>query len=128
MSALNPKDLGKKVTTRDFNWLDLCMRAWGADFNAPDHDIYQMSNGRRFDSTDKYLTGVYGVPVFDVITQDNNYMDMQPGLAMSGLSATEEIEIALEVGPAVAAVTWVNNARRTVTWTNATGATVDFTP
>ena len=127
MSALNPKDLGKKVTTRDFNWLDLCMRAWGADFNAPDHDIYQWSNGRRFDSTDKYLTGVYGVPVFDVLTQDNNYMDMQPGLAMSGLSATEEIEIALEVGPTTVA-RWVNNAGSTVLWTNAFYATVDFTP
>jgi len=128
MSALNPKDLGKKVTARDFNWLDLCMRAWGAEFNAPDHDIYHWSNGRKYDSTDKYLTGIYGVPVFDVLTQDNNYMDMQPGLAMSGLSATEEIEIAIEVGPAVAAVTWVNNATSTVLWTNAVGATVDFTP
>ena len=39
-------------------------RAWGSEFAAPDHGIYQMSNGRRFDSTDMGTTGIYRPPAF----------------------------------------------------------------
>lgn len=53
-------DLGAKVTVRTTSWLDLCMRAWGAEWSAPDHKVYQFSNGREFDSTDQSNMGLYG--------------------------------------------------------------------
>lgn len=52
-------NLGYAVTSRDYNQLDLVMRAWGTEFNAPDHNIYVWSNGRAFDSTDRGNTGIY---------------------------------------------------------------------
>lgn len=60
---MSARNLGKKPVSRDFNWLDLCMKAWGSEFHAPDHGAYEWSNGRKYDSTDKGLTGVYGVEV-----------------------------------------------------------------
>lgn len=53
-------NLGYKVTTRTYSWNDLVQRAWGSEFNAPDHGIYEFSGGRKFDSTDKGSTGFYG--------------------------------------------------------------------
>jgi hypothetical protein len=58
MPAIPPK-LGNKVTTRVFNLNDMVRRAWGSEFSAPDHGVYQFSNGRRFDSTDMNETGIY---------------------------------------------------------------------
>lgn len=52
-------NLGPAVSSRDISWLDLVMRAWGSEFNAPDHNIYVFSNGRAFDSTDRGDTGIY---------------------------------------------------------------------
>jgi hypothetical protein len=69
-------NLGHKVTSRDLNWLDLCTRAWGAEFNAPDHGVYEFSNGRKYDSTDKNLTGIYGVQIDIMLEADTNYPDM----------------------------------------------------
>ena len=57
--ALNQQNLGARVTARNISWLDLCTRAWGTEFYAPDHDIYVFSNGRRADSTDLGATGLY---------------------------------------------------------------------
>jgi hypothetical protein len=68
MPTIDPYNLGHKVTTRDVNWGDLVRRAWGSEFNAPDHGLYEWSNGRKFDSTDKGKTGVYGV---DVLNSEN---------------------------------------------------------
>ena len=65
MSTVDPNNLGHKVSTRDLNWGDLVHRAWGAEFNAPDHGMYEWSNGRKFDSTDKGKTGLYGIDVKD---------------------------------------------------------------
>lgn len=49
------------VTTRTISFLDLAQRAWGSEFNAPDHDIYVFGQGaRKFDSTDKSDEGIYG--------------------------------------------------------------------
>ena len=53
--------INTKVTTRTTSWLDLAQRAWGSEFRAPDHGIYEFSNGRKFDSTDKTNEGLYGV-------------------------------------------------------------------
>ncbi len=57
--AVNQNNLGAKVSTRNISFLDLAMRAWGTEWNAPDHSIYQWSNGRKFDSTDRGNTGIY---------------------------------------------------------------------
>ena len=57
--ALNQNNLGSKVSSRTILWNDLCMRAWGSEFKAPDHNIYQFSNNRNFDSTDTGTTGIY---------------------------------------------------------------------
>lgn len=81
MSVVDPKNLGNKVKTRVTNWLDLAMRAWGSEFHAPDHGVYEFSNGRKFDSTDKGLTGLYGVDVEDVLVLSGMpYPDMRDGL------------------------------------------------
>jgi hypothetical protein len=60
----NPNNLGGKVVTRTYNWLDMATRAWGSEFRAPDKGMYEWSNGRKFDSTDQSNSGVYngGVP------------------------------------------------------------------
>jgi hypothetical protein len=48
-----------RVTTRNFSLVEMVSRAWGSEFRAPDHGIYEFSNGRRFDSTDIGETGIY---------------------------------------------------------------------
>lgn len=53
------QNLGRPVTTRNFSYLDLVIRSWGTEWAAPDHGIYQWSNGRKFDSTDQGNTGFY---------------------------------------------------------------------
>jgi hypothetical protein len=61
MTNPNPAyfNLGNPVTTTDRSWMDLAERAWGSEWNAPDHGVYMFSNGRRFDSTDQGTTGFY---------------------------------------------------------------------
>lgn len=54
-----PSSLGHQVTTRQFSLLEMVSRAWGSEFQAPDHGVYVWSNGRRFDSTDQGFTGIY---------------------------------------------------------------------
>jgi hypothetical protein len=96
-------NLGNPVTFRETPWLDLCIRAWGSEFQAPDHDIYKWSNGRGFDSTDRGLTGVYGVVGDNVLLLDGTqYPDMRdsiiigvgspnPGSANSGYGSAGEL-------------------------------------
>jgi hypothetical protein len=57
-----PGSLGKPVTTRTFSWKEMVIRQWGSEFAAPDHRIYNWSNGRSFDSTDLGTTGIYRRP------------------------------------------------------------------
>ena len=57
--AVNLSNLGAPVVSRNILWLDLATRAWGAEWNAPDRGIYEWSNGRKFDSTDKTTNGIY---------------------------------------------------------------------
>lgn len=59
MATRIPPTLGRPVTYRTISWLELAERAWGSQFRQPDHGIYQFSDGRRFDSTDMYNTGIY---------------------------------------------------------------------
>jgi hypothetical protein len=122
MAAVDPTNLGRRVVTRDTNWLDLCQRAWGPEFTAPDHGIYQFSNGARKDSTDKYLTGLYGVEVLDGLMVDDDYPDMR-----TVLNASESfyVEIAIDSGNRGTA-TLINNLGDTIQVTNSLGAVVDL--
>lgn len=54
-----PAKLGRAVSFRTFSWLEMVTRSWGSAYREPDHGIYQFSDGRRFDSTDQYKTGLY---------------------------------------------------------------------
>jgi hypothetical protein len=58
LPPLNPQ-LGRQVTSRNFSLLEMVERAWGSEWAAPDHGVYQFSGGRRFDSTDMGTTGIY---------------------------------------------------------------------
>lgn len=97
MSTIDPNNLGGRVSTRNFNWLDLARRAWGAEFNAPDHGVYEFSNGRKYDSTDKGLTGLYGVQVTPPFEFDEWNMprvpDMDTTLMVSDQDSTELLYI-----------------------------------
>jgi hypothetical protein len=57
-----PPSLGKPVTSRSFSWKDMVVRAWGSEYSAPDHRVYEFSGGRGFDSTDRGTTGIYQKP------------------------------------------------------------------
>jgi len=64
MAAQNfEKLLGGNVSVREVSWDALVKRAWGSEFNAPDKGAYEFSGGRKFDSTDKGRTGIYGVVI-----------------------------------------------------------------
>jgi hypothetical protein len=58
-AQLNPNNLGAKTVTRTISWMDLVIRAWGSEWAAPDKGIYEFSNGRKFESTDRGSTGFY---------------------------------------------------------------------
>lgn len=85
MPVINNNNLGNKVTTSDRSWLDLCIRAWGSEWNAPDHGAYNF-NGRLFDSTDRGTTGIYGVQVVSGLQiengKPNRYPDMYQGVIL----------------------------------------------
>jgi hypothetical protein len=67
-----PASLGRQVTTREFNLLEMVSRAWGSEFSAPDHRIYCFGNGLRcFDSTDLGTTGIYGRGQFTLLLDEN---------------------------------------------------------
>jgi hypothetical protein len=57
-----PPSLGKQVSTRTLSWKEMVIRQWGSEYAAPDHRIYNFSNGRSFDSTDLGTTGTYRPP------------------------------------------------------------------
>jgi hypothetical protein len=62
LPPLSP-NLGRQVTTRQFNLLEMVSRAWGSEFKAPDHRVYNFGDGvRSFDSTDMGVTGIYRRP------------------------------------------------------------------
>lgn len=70
-------NLGFKVSTRNLDWGEMCIRAWGSEWAAPDHGAYEFSNGRKFDSTDKGVTGIYGVSGINyLMVGDGKYPDM----------------------------------------------------
>lgn len=58
-NPINNNNLGYKVTTSQRSWEDLCIRSWGSEWRAPDHGIYEFSNGAKRDSTDMTNNGIY---------------------------------------------------------------------
>ena len=62
MANTVPASLGRPVSSRRFSWREMVVRAWGSEFSAPDHRVYEFSSGRAFDSTDKGTTGIYRKP------------------------------------------------------------------
>jgi hypothetical protein len=68
------------VSFRTVSYEEMVISLWGAAWNLNDI-AYEMSNGRQFESTDKYLTGIYGVTGMDGLldwdpTPTNQYPDM----------------------------------------------------
>lgn len=53
------RQITSRVTTGTINWQQLVERAWGSEYSAPDHNVYEFGNGRGFDSTDRGRTGIY---------------------------------------------------------------------
>jgi len=43
---------------RDYSWLDLVLEA-DPDHYEPEEGVYEFSNGRKFESTDKSDSGIY---------------------------------------------------------------------
>lgn len=58
--AWNANNLGNKVVTSIINWRERCITAWGSEWAAPDKGVYEWSNGRKMDSTDRTNSGIYG--------------------------------------------------------------------
>jgi hypothetical protein len=52
-------NINTKVATRDISWSDLCTRAWGTEWRAPDHRVYRFSGNNFKDSTDLTTNGFY---------------------------------------------------------------------
>ncbi len=76
-------NLGYKVVTRTIDWNQLCIRAWGSEFNAPDRGTYEFSYGRKFDSTDRGETGIYGISGINfLMVGDGQYPDMPSNVHM----------------------------------------------
>jgi hypothetical protein len=135
MSTSDPNNLGHKVTTREVNWGDLVQRAWGSEFFAPDHGIYEFGNGRKFDSTDKGRTGLYGVTVTPPLEFDlpawSNYFDLDNSITESDWA---QCPLHLDVDqfasssptPGVQGIQWVNSLGQRVFWQNNTGGNVPW--
>jgi len=63
MPGYIPPSNGKPVTTRNFSLYEMVARAWGSEFKAPDHGVYQFGGGAiRKDSTDMTTNGFYRPP------------------------------------------------------------------
>ncbi len=66
-----PSSLGLPVSTRTFSLSEMVERAWGSEFFAPDHRVYQFGGVRFFDSTDMGYTGIYGPGKFCLLEDEN---------------------------------------------------------
>ena len=81
MTQQIPPKLGSKVRTRQFSWLSLVEQAWGSEFTAPDPRSYEFSCGVNKDSTDRGITGLYGIPGDTLLVLDGQpYPDMRDGV------------------------------------------------
>jgi hypothetical protein len=89
MVAKSLPNITYKVTYREITQRDLAVRAWGEEWAENDHDVYEWSNGRDFDSTDKGVTGLYAsaTTVIDSIILQNFYPDAPAHLVQQGKDA-----------------------------------------
>lgn len=92
MAVGDPKHLPNisyKVTYRTVTQRDLAIQAWGEEWSEDDHDIYEWSNGRMFDSTDRGNTGLYdfGTTVLDAFILQNHYLDAPAHLVQQGVNS-----------------------------------------
>jgi hypothetical protein len=84
-----PPTLGRVVTYRQLSWLEMVERSWGSAYRQPDRGIYQFSDGRRFDSTDMYATGIYNGGIRQYPTFDSTEITMDStGYTMDSTSET----------------------------------------
>ena len=82
--ALNQNNLGGNVVTRQISFLDLAVKAWGAEWAAPDKAVYSFNGGTPRESTDRNTTGIYGNGVLGqgagginyLMLEDSTYPDM----------------------------------------------------
>lgn len=58
MSAINQNNLGYLVSTQTIDYRQMVILEWGPEWNMNDI-AYEWSSGRKFDSTDKYTSGIY---------------------------------------------------------------------
>lgn len=59
-NRIDPK-LGKPVSSRVLNYGDMVKKLWGDEYYKPDV-VYEMSNGRKYYSTDRTESGIYRRP------------------------------------------------------------------
>jgi len=80
--SVNLNNLGSVTVIREVIWRDLAMRAWGSEWQAPDKNVYQFSNGRGFDSTDRNANGIYNGGIITdgfIIVDGQRYGDVYIG-------------------------------------------------
>jgi hypothetical protein len=93
MMAKIMNNLGNKVTYSTQNWEQLVVRAWGAEWNSPDHRVYKFSGGRNFDSTDMNNTGIYNAALgVNYLKLDTNYPDTTSNNSLLQLSGGKIIK------------------------------------
>jgi len=74
------RQITSRVTTGTVNWQQLVERAWGSEYAAPDHNVYEFGNSRGFDSTDRTRSGLYGVQVTPPLEFDEANMPRVPDM------------------------------------------------
>lgn len=87
------RNISYRVTFRQVSFRDMVIREWGDEWAQNDHDIYEWSNGRTFDSTDKGTTGIYNgqrTVVLDSIILQNFYLDTPAHLVQQGVDQSGE--------------------------------------
>ena len=95
--ANTTRQIRSKVTSSTQSWQQLVERAWGSEYAAPDHNVYEFGNGRGFDSTDRGRTGIYGVQVSPPLEFDYAalppHADVDTTLMVSDAGSTELLYI-----------------------------------
>jgi hypothetical protein len=99
------RQITSRVSTGTVNWQQLVERAWGSEYAAPDHNVYEFGNARGFDSTDRSRSGLYGVQVTPPFEFDEANMprvpDMDTTLMVSDQDSTELLYIDPDPNPHV---------------------------
>lgn len=102
-TSATTRQITSRVTTGTVNWQQLVERAWGSEYAAPDHNVYEFGNSRGFDSTDRTRSGLYGVQVTPPFEFDEANMprvpDMDTTLMVSDQSSIELLYIDPDPNP-----------------------------